>query len=380
MILDALGPQHLAYCLNVHPGETLEDIEQAIRSFALPVKETLSPHAPFGLGLRISNEGSIQLADAARRAGFRQMVERLGFYVFTVNGFPYGTFHADRVKENAYRPDWQSRDRLAYTLRLSDILADLLPDGVGGSISTVPVSYRAWIDGDAKRDQCIAHLLEAADHLRRIEEGTGRRIQLGLEPEPDCFLENTDDVLAFFADDRLAAPAVRAYLGVCFDTCHFALQFEDLCESLQRIVSEGIRVSKVQISSALRTVPDATIGEKLVPFCDPVYLHQVKARQADGSVHSRGDLDDVLAAGLGPAGDREWRVHCHVPSYFDGADGVFSTSQELSPAFFGTVAECGVEHLEIETYTFDVLPLAARDAGIVDSLVHEYRWVLGHLD
>ena len=90
----------------------------------------------------------------------------------------------------------------------------------------------------------------------------------------------------------------------------------------------------------------------------------------------KGDLEEALEAG-GPAqAGEEWRVHFHVPLYFEGSDGIESTARELTTEFFRLVNEMEIPHLEIETYTFDVLPAAIRSAGVVKSVSREYAWVL----
>ena len=138
-------PLHLTYCLNVHPGETWAENFAAVREKALRVKALVGRPGPFGLGLRLGGIAARTLSAPAAIAEFRAFCDASELYVFTVNGFPYGRFHGTSVKENVYRPDWRQPERLAYTNQLTDILAALLPEGVRGSISTLPGSYKAWI-------------------------------------------------------------------------------------------------------------------------------------------------------------------------------------------------------------------------------------------
>lgn len=390
MQLPGTSSAHLTYCLNVHAGETLADSVVAIRDHAAPIRDLVAPGQPFGLGLRIANAASLELESPARLQELQAALAEGQFYAFTVNGFPYGAFHDAAVKENVYRPDWRDPARRAYTCRLARQLARLLPERLAGSISTVPCSFKSWIKTAADVSAMVNALADTAVFLANLEHDTGREIHLGLEPEPDCYLETTNEVIAFFKEElwtkgsaRLAAttgctPAaaetlLRRHLGVCFDTCHLALQFEDLSDSLKRLARTGIRISKIQLSAALRTQWNPEAVGSLSRFCDPVYLHQVKAKDGAHTV-SRGDLAEALSmpAKLG----EEWRVHCHVPLYFTRDGPLASTSDQLTPAFFQTVRELQVAHIEIETYTFNVLPEPLRQLGIDRSIAEEYRWVL----
>lgn len=389
---------HLTYCLNVHPGEALDDVLAAIRGHAVPIRDLVAPGQRFGLGLRLANQASLELEAAGRLAELKASIDAHNLYAFTINGFPFGAFHGARVKERVYQPDWRSDERRDYTCRLARQLAALLPDGPSGSISTVPGSYKAWIQSPEDLAAMVDRLADTAAFLARLRQETGREIHLGLEPEPDCFLETTAETLAFFHEHLLsrgrarvagllgctlgAAEAVlRRHIGVCFDTCHLALQFEDLTASLRQLAGAGVRISKLQLSSAIRARWQPGAAEELRRFCDPVYLHQVKTRVAGRAV-SRGDLADAIAAQV-RAGDpatarvgEEWRVHCHVPLYFVQDGLLASTAEQLTPAFFQTALDLRVEHFEIETYTFDVLPASLRQRGVDRSIADEYRWVL----
>jgi sugar phosphate isomerase/epimerase len=332
---------HLTYCLNVHPGESWAENFAAIRQHALRVKAKVSPRQPFGLGLRLSNAATRTLVKPVQLAKFREFLAEHDLYVFTVNGFPYGTFHGRPVKERVYRPDWRTDERVAYTNRIADILAALLPDGVAGSISTVPGSYKPWITGKRDVQAMVRNLNRCAEHLARLRERTGKLITLGLEPEPDCFLETTEEVVRFF--EMLPA---GEHLGICFDTCHLAVQFEDLRTSLRRLKAAGVLISKVQISAALAT----NDAKRLNRFQDDVYLHQTRWH------------------------GKEIRSHFHVPLYWKGTGVLRSTADQLTPAFFADAAKL-CRHFEIETYTFNVLPAALRRGGVDASIAREFAFV-----
>ncbi len=352
---------HLTYCLNIHPGETWEESVAAIRTHAAAVKERVSPDRPFGLGLRLSARAASELRSQV--PAFRDYLADAGMYVFTINGFPYGRFHGTRVKELAYEPDWSRPERREYSEVLARILAELLPEGVDGSISTVPVAY-----GKALPAEAVDNLAGIAEALARIEAQTGRTIVLALEPEPDCLIETTDEAVRFWGELRSRAAAeVLRFLGVCLDTCHAAVEFESPADSIRRLRAAGIPVPKIQISSALVVPPGADPVKLLAPFADEVYLHQTRV-MSDGQLLRFPDLPDALRAN--PYG--EWRVHFHVPLHFAGAGRLKTTARLLDADFFAEALKAD-RHLEIETYSFNVLPGPRKD--VVDSIVSEFAWL-----
>ena len=376
-------PAHLTYCLNIHPGETFAENLAAIRQHAVAVKQQLSPQLPFGLGLRLGAAAAAELRAPAVRKKLRDELDALGLYAFTINGFPFGQFHGARVKENVYAPDWRTRERLDYTCLLADILADLLPADMSGSISTLPGSFKPRIHKDSDVRAMAQNLVACAKHLAALREKTGREIHVGLEPEPFCFLETTDEVIKFFEGPLAAACAdaaereqVRRHLGVCLDTCHVALQFESPLEALRRYRAAGIRVSKIQISAALET--DAASAGALQPFDEPVYLHQTKARFKSGELLAWPDLSDALPAIAESELMETVRVHFHVPLFWEGSAPLRSTATDLSTELFREAC-AATDHLEVETYTFSVLPEAMRAGGVVACICRELAWVQAKL-
>ncbi|MEN9359972.1 MAG: hypothetical protein RL095_1507 [Verrucomicrobiota bacterium] len=349
----------LGFCMNIFPGETLEECLRALRGPCREVKSRFSPGAALPVGLRLGALAVKQaLADLPRlEAALREE----GLAAFTVNAFPYGTFHGVRVKEQVYLPDWSDRRRLDYSIDCARILAALLPEGGAGSISTVPLGY-----GKGPLDSPWPLLHEAAAALARLEEETGRRIVLALEPEPDCRLETCDEALDFFAS-LPDAPPLRRHLGICLDTCHAALQFEDPLDTLRRLLDAGIAVPKIQVSSALQAGSPAA-ARLLQPYAEGVYLHQTRIRQETRTL-AFPDLPEALL--VAPAG--LWRSHYHVPLYMERRhDGLDSTSEVLTPEFFAAAAAAACD-LETETYTFEVLP---GDRGSVsDCLARELEFV-----
>jgi sugar phosphate isomerase/epimerase len=384
----------LTYCLNVHPGETWEENFATLRGTVLAVRDLVSPGKRFGLGLRLSARAAGELADPARIAELTRFLQGEELYIFTINGFPYGRFHGGPVKENVYAPDWRSTERRDYTNQLATILAALIPEGEVGSISTVPCSWKAWIQSSAEIDVIVDHLTDCVAHCAAIAAHQGRDILLALEPEPGCLLETTAETLDFFnahlfargtgllaaklATSRVSACAlIRHHLGVCLDTCHTALQFEEPAESLQRYEAEGICVPKIQISSALRTDVSQAALDAMRPYAEGVYLHQVKARTATGEILGWTDLPQALdaLAALPTTAAREARVHFHVPLHFAGSGPLKSTGALLTPEFLTYIARDPLRHLEIETYTWEVLPESLRATSIEESIAAEFLWL-----
>ena len=297
------------------------------------VRDRVAPGTLFGVGLRLSARAARELGSGNALAEFRELLARNKLYVFTINGFPYGTFHGTRVKEEVYLPDWRDEERLRYTDELAELLVQLLPDGVEGSISTVPGAFKPAMQGSADVEKIAGNMVRHVAKLVQIKRRSGRHIALAIEPEPHCFLETVDESVRFFQghlfsagavrrlgeltglDDKAAAAALRDHIGLCLDLCHAAVEFEDPAGCIRDLQDAGIRVTKLQISAGLRLpelTPEAITALK--QFDDPVYLHQVVEEGPDG-IRRYADLPEALATATGKADGREWRVHCHVPIF-----------------------------------------------------------------
>lgn len=385
----------LTYCTNIHPSSGMGEVRANLERYAVPLKERLSPDAPFGVGLRLSGPESAELLEGTALADFRAFLDEHGLYVFTMNGFPYGPFHGQPVKAQVHAPDWRDGERVAYTLRLAEILAALLPEGEEGGISTSPLSYREWVD-EGDWATLTGNVIRVVEALVRLREERGRFIHLDLEPEPDGLLQCSGDLARFFTEQLLEEGArdlaarlgtdveqargyLRDHVQVCFDTCHVAVMYEDPAEALRTYRGAGMRVGKVQISSALRLSlpadPEARreVARALSPFAEGTYLHQVIARRRDGEVIQYPDLPPALAR-LEDPDVEEWRVHFHVPVFLERA-GVFgSTQAEIVETLALLRGEGFTRHLEIETYTWDVLPPELK-RPLLESIEREYRWV-----
>jgi hypothetical protein len=362
------------------------------------MKARLSPSAPFGVGLRLSAREARELLEGARLTDFRAFLEREGLYVAVINGFPYGAFHGTVVKAQVYAPDWREDARVGYTCDLIEILRRLLPEGLDGGVSTAPLSYKAWMrEADRHEWERVTHnVARVAAVLARAKQEHGVSIHLDIEPEPDCSLEDTDETLAFF-EQRLfesgahglarslgvSASAARDHLQehirICFDCCHFAVEYEEAGRALDRLTAAGIRIGRAQLSSAIDVaIPEGLeaagrVTERLRAFADATYLHQVVEQRADG-LRRYPDLDVALRQATG--GDpRHWRIHFHVPLFTSGYDGLGSTQDYVARALEHILRHRLTRHLEIETYTWDVLPPGLK-LDLLDSIAREYHWVL----
>jgi hypothetical protein len=378
--------RHLAYCTNIHRGETWPEIFGALQTHTLAVRQKVCPHEPFAIGLRLSQQAATELSDPQTLVKFQRWLGKKACYVFTINGFPYGQFHGARVKEQVYAPDWTSSERVAYTNRLFDLLAKLLPAGVAGSVSTVPGSFKEFIQTDAQKKRIRENIWRCVEHLAAVSEKTGRTLHLGLEPEPLCLLENSAETILFFEQLRAehnGDARLDQFLGVNYDTCHFAVEFEESRAALNSLRAAGIKLSKLHLSSALKTKATTEARAMLKNFADDVYLHQVVARDETGILKFYRDLADALkfqpsAANLQPPAD--WRIHFHVPLHAPAAPPFENTNDHLLSALDWLAENPRLcPHLEMETYTWEVLPPDLKARTVVDQLAAEYRWTLARL-
>lgn len=384
----------LTYCTNIHKGETWPEVFAALRQNVPAIRAATVGEAPFGIGLRLSAAAAEDLKAPVALAELQDFLAAQNAYVFTINGFPFGEFHGVRVKEQVYSPDWADPARLAYSDALADILAALLPEGMDGSISTVPGTFAAWADG--RVPEIVANLVAHTAYLIALRQRTGRMIRLALEPEPRCFLETIEEAVDFFTnylygdsavqqlvmltglDAAAAATALREHLGLCYDVCHAAIEYEDPRGSIALLRENNVPVYKLQLSSALRI---ASVGANtpalLSPFNEPTYLHQVVGRRGD-QLDKWDDLGPALADIEGAIGS-EWRVHFHVPLFLAEMQN-FGTTQAFLREILALHRETPIsDHLEVETYTWDVLPEQYRGVPVSTAIARELNWVVTEL-
>ena len=389
------GLGHLTYSTLVHPGDTWAEMFESLTTYVPAVKSRVSPHAPFGVSLRLSAESAATLTDSSElRAELKNFLEAQDLYVFTVNAFPYGPFKGRRVMENVYEPDWSTDDRVAYTNQVADILAEIAHPGINPTIQTAPLAFRPNVHGPADVAALTHNLLRVVAHLIELEAATGVRVKLALEPEPFCFLETTEETIAYFQEHvystagskALAALSgqaisevnglVRRHLGVVFDICHQSVEFEDIDASLRALVAADIPIFKFQAAAALWVpeVNDETVAA-LEAFTDTIYLSQTTELR-DGELTRFLNLSDAIEQWrANPGGVREWRTHFHVPVFLDDL-GAFRTTRPGISAALRVHAEMPLsDHLEIETYTWDVLPAQFKTGDITEYVTRELEWL-----
>ena len=368
------GNVHLTYCTNIHAGQSWQEIRASLDEYVPAIKSTVAQSQPMGIGLRLSGEAAAVARQPEALASFRDQLSVLGAYVFTINAFPFGPFHGVRVKEDVYLPDWRDRERVAFTANSAAVLAGILPDGIEGSISTVPGAFKP----NGRSSEAVAamarNLMMAVADLVDLKRRTGKHIALALEPEPCCFLETTDESIAFFEGALLkpgtldilggitgvgrseAEILLRRHLGICYDVCHGSVEYEDTVAALDRLLAAGIAIPKIQLSTAMR-IPAMTKGliNAVMRYNDGVYLHQSIVRSGDNLLRHIDLPDAVTAFGEGQA-DGEWRIHCHVPVFLADLGEISSTRSDLVATLAALRQRTRSSHLEVETYTWDVLP------------------------
>jgi len=375
MKLDQLsGDVHLTYCTNIHAGQSWQDIRTSLDEHVPAIKSAVAPSQPMGIGLRLSGAAAATVRQTEALAAFRDQLSVLGAYVFTINAFPFGLFHVVRVKEHVYLPDWRERERVAFTADSAAVLAGILPEGLEGSISTVPGAFKP----NGRSREAVAsmtrNLMMAVADLVDVKRRTGKHIALALEPEPCCFLEKTDESVAFFEGELLKPEALdtlstivgvdrteaerllRRHLGICYDVCHGSVEYEDTVAALDRLLAAGIAIPKIQLSAAMR-IPAMTknLVNAVMRYNDGVYLHQSIVRR-DDNLSRHVDLPDAVTAfGEGHA-NGEWRIHCHVPVFLADLGEISSTRGDLVATLAALRQRTRSSHLEVETYTWDVLP------------------------
>ena len=373
----------IGYCSNVHAGESLPEVQATVAESIGAVAKARGLQA-MATGLWLSQAAVAALADATARQRFRAALAAHGLRLTTLNAFPYGDFHAARVKETVFVPDWSDERRLRYTLSGAELLTECLPaDVTEGTISTLPLGWHA--DWSADKERTAAGLLLAAvERLDELAANTGKPVRLCLEMEPGGVLETAAEAIAFFDWLEAAARAagvfaerVQRHLGVCYDVCHQAVMYADIAADLADLADAGVTIGKIQLSCAIEAKAGAQAA--LADYAEPRYLHQVRARDGERLLGTP-DLPAALADTNLPR-DRSWRAHFHVPLHAEppAAHGIVSTRAELLRLFDALAARPGLApQLEVETYTWSVLPPAQRPAdhaGLIRGIGAELAWV-----
>jgi len=395
-----LASGHLSYCTNIHSGESWKDHFNALKINFPGIKEQVCGDQAMGIGLRLSNSASVDIQGDEELKEFKEWLAANNAYVFTMNGFPYGDFHHAVVKDQVHAPDWTSKERLDYTLRLFRILAELLPEGIEGGISTSPLSYRFWFPEKEDFQNAVLlatqNVIGVAEELFRIRQKLGVKMHLDIEPEPDGILESAAEFIDWFENvllplskqilpDRLnispeeAEVLIKEHICLCYDVCHFAIGYESHSKVIELLENKGIKVGKIQISAALKADLPAKpelrsgIAAAFENFNEPTYLHQVVARKEDGQFLRYRDLPEALSDVTNPL-VKEWRAHFHVPVFVKELGLLQSTQEDISEVLKIQKNRPITDYMEVETYTWEVLPDALK-VPIDQSIIRELNWV-----
>jgi hypothetical protein len=364
------GLGHLTYSTLVHPADDWETLYHSLVTYLPKVKARIAGNKSFGVCIRLSaNTAQTLAASSAERDKLKKFLADNDMYIYTANAFVYGHFKGELVKEQVYEPDWRGEERTQYTINVANILADVCPEGVAPSIQTSPLGFKPRVTGGDVVASYTDHVLRVVAHLVALESKTGCTVRLALEPEPFCFLETTDETVEYFnkhlysgaAAERLAKlahlpiaeanAALRRHLGIVYDICHQAVEYEDITQSLQKLVDGGVPIFKLQEAAALY-VPEVTQG---------AVATLIAAFEKD------------------PGGQREWRTHIHVPVFLDDLGQFRTTRFAIEDALRFHKQKPLSRHLEVETYTWDMLPDSLKTGDIVDYVCRELDWVRGQL-
>ena len=393
------GLGHLTYSTLVHPADDWEKLYHSLVTYLPKVKARIAGNKSFGVCIRLSaNTAQTLAASATERDKLKKFLADNDMYIYTANAFVYGHFKGEKVKEQVYEPDWRGEERTQYTINVANILADVCPEGVAPSIQTSPLGFKPRVTGGDVVASYTDHVLRVIAHLVALEAKTARTVRLALEPEPFCFLETTDETVEYFnkhlysgaATEKLARlaqlpiaeanAALRRHLGIVYDICHQAVEYEDITASLQKLVDGGVPIFKLQEAAALY-VPEVTQGavDTLKKYAKTIY-HTQTMEKRNGKINRYLNVDDAIAAfEKDPSGPREWRTHIHVPVFLDDLGQFRTTRFAIEDALRFHKQKPLSRHLEVETYTWDMLPDSLKTGDIVDYVCRELDWVRGQL-
>jgi len=393
------GLGHLTYSTLVHATDDWDQLWKSVNTYLPAVKARMAPHEKFGVCLRTSAPSAAALsADPAKRATLKQFFADQDLYLYTANAFVYGVFKKQVIKEDVYEPDWQTPERREYTKQVATLLAELAPEGINPSIQSAPLGFKPKVTGDHVVDEYTTNVIDVVAHLVELKKKTGKTVTLGLEPEPRCYLETTDETITYFQKylfsgetakklakqagltEADAHQAMRDYTGIVFDIGHQSVGYEDIPASLRKLVAAGVPIVKLQEAASMR-IPEVTqqTVDALQSFAKTIYLSQT-CQQKDGQMTWFLNLEDAFEAFQKDPGPREWRTHFHVPVFLTDLGGAFGTTRFALEEALAVHKQTPLStHLEIETYTWDVLPAHLKTGDIVDYVTRELEWVKGQL-
>lgn len=392
------GLGHLTYSTLVHQTDDWDQLWKSVNTYLPAVKARVAPDQKFGVCLRTSAPSAELLsAEPSKVADLKTFFADNDLYLYTANAFVYGVFKKQVIKEDVYEPDWATPERRDYTKKVANLLAALAPEGINPSIQSAPLGFKPKVTGEDVVEAYTTNVIDVVAHLVELQKKTGKIVTLGLEPEPRCYLETTDETIQYFKThlfapktaERLAdktglhpadaAIAMKRHMGVVFDIGHQSVGYEDIPASLQKLVDNDVQIVKLQEAASMR-MPEVTqkTVDALQPYAKTIYLSQT-CQKKDGKTTWFLNLEDAFEDWYKNPGPREWRTHSHVPVFLDdlGAFGTTRFALEQALAFHKKTPLS--PHLEIETYTWDVLPDHLKTGDIVEYVTREIDWVKGEL-
>jgi sugar phosphate isomerase/epimerase len=383
----------IGYSLNVFPDESLEELWHTLRHRAPHIRREAYHDREFPVELRFSQRmvGELRTQPAAV-AELRDLLRDEGLRLVALNAFVPISFHQPDLKERVYLPTWhESDERLRYTCDCADLLAALAPPEVKEPTLSVPAGAlkRNFADAPGVHEQTAAALRRCAQHCAELERNTGRRVTVGLEPEPGLAYERTSEVIEFFAKFRPVLDGENGsgrYLGVNFDICHQLVEFEDLAQSVAALQAAGIQIAKIHVSNCIEIEKPLVAPELLETlrhrYAESKFLHQTYGVNAAGEpAYFSLDLPAVLTPeglrSMAHAGVEKIRIHYHMPLLPGGAMPTTLAAVETFVRHFAK-AQPKVP-LMIETYTWLELAAGSSSPDLVPGITEEIHHVSGWL-
>lgn len=398
MKLDSYSQYDITYCSNIYSGDTWQDIFLNLKKNIPEISSKVAQTKAFGIGLRLSNNAAIQMLENDNILIFQQWLNTNNYYVATINGFVYGNFYNTSIKNKVYKPDWTTLERANFNFTLIEILSKLCPIGGDVGFSTSPLDYKFGLhkkNDKSFNDLTLEYLVQLIKKLIYIEKKEGKTIHIDFEPEADCLLEKISDIVNFFENLLLVDLALKLtnelnislteaktyifrHLRICYDICHQAVQFEDHLKNFEILSKSGIKIGKIQLSSALEinVKPNTLIDliDDLNKFKDKIYLHQVVIKSFDGSFNKYRDLPEALE-NFEDNNESFWRIHYHLPIFAKKYNNFLTTSEEIKTVINFLKTSSITSCLEIETYTWEILPEELK-LNLTQSIVREYEWII----
>jgi hypothetical protein len=347
--VDPNNSPRLALCANVFPAQNAAQAIESLNGAMRKVVGQLPTHIKGNIsyGLYLSYQTCCEFEEHPQLlTEYAAALSDLDLQVTTANAFPFGDFHAQHVKEKVFLPDWRQQQRVDYTCKVADLLAELATDASGLSISTCPFGYNS----DAADTSSLENVKQVVSHLKDIHQQSGKHIRLAFEAEPCACFSDSVPLIDFLAENFTAEQLL--YLGICFDLCHSAVTGEDYQQVLDRAAQQKVSIAKVQISSALErntVLCEDSYGD-VQQLSRSAYFHQTAVSLGEDS-RLYPDIEDVPAEVVKKAD--EWRIHCHVPVCHDAYSGGWSGTA-WRPAVQAAMA-AKISNFEVETYTLNLL-------------------------